>query len=434
MSELAKMLNQLSVESGAVAPESDEDHSYLGAEEITVVTDETATELEEAIADTAEKVEKMQASDVAAEKVAEAVDSLESNLAQLRAMAAGGQPLDNSGMRWYIQNVALSVEARELPSSLVRDEVMAMQHSFESAQVEDYTTEAEEKTEGVLSRLWKVLVQAFNSARTSIKQFFGTMGRSADAIVTGGQQLQRLASKTKGEAKKTELKTTGYGRLGGNPGQAIDKALQVFDGEFTSKVVEPMKKVLQPVVAALKGDVGANDLTDANWQAKFASMGLRDTSIELPGGVKAELKLNGDKITFNVTKPSPGAEKTAPLSPSEVSALGGKLVTLGRRMKLAEAKAEKYLDDAEKVMKAAQAAANKTEGDDAKAKRQGVAKVVTTAARIIKAGEGVVPTYVNYLSQLGKDAYNFGKASLGAHGAKAKEEPAAADDKGAAGN
>lgn len=438
MSELAAMLNQLSIESGAAAPEDDSDHTYIGAEEFTVVTDETTTELEESLADTAEKVEKMQAADTAAEKVAEAVDSLESNLGQLRAMAAAGQPLDHSGLRWYLQNMALAVEARDLPIRLARDEIEALQYSFESNQLTDYTAEAEEKTGNVLTRLWQVLVAAFNAARTAIKQFFGTIGRSADAIVTGGQQLQRLAAKTKGEAKKKEIRAGGYGRLAGegglNPAGNIDKALSVFDGDFTTKILDPMKKALSPLTTLMTtGGPVSGDTSSSTLQAKLAGVGLTNTTLELPGGVKAELKADGDKLSFTIGKPAAGPEKAAPLSPSEVSSLGTKLVTLGRRMKLAEAKSEKFIDDAEKVLKAANKGGSKLtdkvgKDNEEKQNRAGVSAAVTAATRIIRAGQGVVPAYTNYLSQLGKDAYNLGKASLGAYGAKAKEAPTAGAD------
>lgn len=443
MSDLAKLLNQLSVESGAAAPEDDSDHSYIGAEEITVVTDETQTELEESIADTAEKVEKMQEHDVAAEKVAEAVDSLESNLAQLRAMAAAGQPLDHSGLRFYIQNLALSVEARDLPVRLVQEEVEALQYSFESNQIADYTTEAEEKTGNVLTRLWAVLVAAFKSARTAISQFFGSIGRSADALVTGGQQLQRLGAATKGEAKKTEIKASSYGSLtsGGSltPGANIDKIISLYRGEFATKIMAPVQKAFAPIAAAMKGPSTAGAPATNGAKEALAAHGLGDATLELPGGAKAELKI-GDKISFTISKPGAGPEKAAPLSPSEVAALGGKLVSLGRWIKTAEGNAAKYVDEAEKVLSAAgkqgTKITDKVKGDsEEKTNRASISAAVTTATRVLRAGEQLVPTYVGYAARLGKDAYNFGKASLGAYGGKAAEpKPAAGAADGAGDN
>lgn len=443
MSDLAKLLNQLSVESGAAAPEDDSDHSYIGAEEITVVTDETQTELEESIADTAEKVEKMQEHDVAAEKVAEAVDSLESNLAQLHAMRDAGQPLDHSGLRFYIQNLALSVEARDLPVRLVKEDVEALQYSFESNQVADYTAEAEEKTGNVLTRLWAVLMAAIKAARTSIQQFFGSIGRSADAIITGGQQLQRLGAATKGEAKKKEIKATGYGRLAGegglNPSAALDKVQAVYRGDLVTKVLNPLKNAFTPLAAAMSGPSKAGAPSTASAKDTLAGHGLADASFELPGGVKAELKV-GDKITFTIGKPAAGPATTAPLSPSEVATLGGKLVSIGRWMKTAEGNAAKYVDEAEKVLGAASKQGtkilDKVKGDsEGKSNRAEISAAVTTASRVLRAGEGVVPTYVKYAGDVAKDAYNFGKASLGAYASKeAAAKPAGGADAGAGDN
>ena len=436
MSDLAAILRQASLESGAIQPGEDDDHSYVGAEEITVVTDETSTELEEAVADTASEVEKLENSNAAAEKVAEAADSLESKLNQLRAMADNGQPLDHSGMRWYIQGLAESFEARDLPVELVKAEVEALQYSFESAQVEDYTTEAEEKTENILQRVWKVLVAALSSAKTAISQFFGSIGRSSGAIATGGKQLQRIGAKLKGAPKKDKIKTGGYGRLvdtGGIKAEAsIEKAIKALDGDLTTHVLDPLKKALTPITAALKGGASAESVQDGNWAAKFAAMGLRNNVVNLNGGVKAELKIDGEKVGFSVSKPSgDGVSESAPLSPSEIVSLGAKLVTLSRVMNLAKAKADKFIDSAETVLNTATKTAKKDKTEGAKDRKEGVGKAVTTATRLIKAGQVVIPTYVNYLSQLGKEAYNFGKASAGAYGtkeAKAEGDDANKDD------
>ena len=426
MSELAAILRQASLESGAIQPGEDDDHSFVGADEITVVTDETSTELEEAVADTAEEVAKLENSNAAVEKVAEAADSLESKLLQLRAMADNGQPLDHSGMRWYIQGLAESFEARELPADLVRPEVEALQYSFESASVQDYTAEAEEKTENVLQRIWRVLTAALSAAKTAITQFFGSIGRSSGAIATGGQQLQRIGAKLKGAPKKDKIKTSGYGRLvdGGSVKavESVDKAIKALDGDITTHILDPMKKALSPLTEVLKGNHTAADLTDSNWAAKFAAMGVRNTVVNLNGGVKAELKIDGEKMNFSVSKPSgDGVAESAPLSPAEIVALGGKLITLSRIMNLAKAKADKFVDGAEAVLGKAGKAAKADKAEGAKERKEGVGKAVTTATRLIKAGQVVIPTYVNYLSQLGKEAYNFGKASAGAYGTKVEE-------------
>lgn len=433
MSDLATLLRQASLESGAIQPGDDDDHSFVGAEEITIVTDETSTELEEAVADTAEEVAKLENSNAAAEKVAEAADSLESKLIQLRAMADNGQPLDHSAMRWYIQGLAESFEARELPVELVKVEIEALQYSFESAEVEDYTTEAEEKTGNILQRLWKVLVAALQAAKTSIAQFFGSIGRSSNAISVGGKQLQRIGASLKGEAKKDKIKATGYGRLTSNgsvnPSEAITRASAALDGDISNHMLEPFKKALTPIVAVLKAGGTTDDIKDGEWAGKFAAMGLRSNVVSLYGGVKAELKVDGEKVSFSVSKPEAGPAEVAPMSPAEIAALGGKLVTLARVINLAKAKADKFIDGAETVLSAATKSAGKDKEEGAKDRKAGVGKAVTTAARLIKSGQVVIPTYVNYLSQLGKDAYNFGKASAGAYGTKV----AATADEGAKG-
>lgn len=422
MSELAKLLHTLSVEAGVATGDPD-DHSFVGAEEITVVTDETQTELEEAVAETAAEVEKLENGSGAAEKIIEAVESVESKLAQIRAMRDNGEEMNHGALRWFIQGVAESVEARQLPGELLVDHLGALQHSFESNELTDYTTEAEEKTGGVLSRIWAVLVRALTAARTSIAQFFGTIGRSAGAIKTGGEQIKRLAKGIKGAPKKDKIKTSGYKYLvvGGsiNADKAVRDSIGVLKGDLNTKILTPLKNALKPIVDTLTAKGSANDVIDANWTSKAASMGLRDQTINLAGGVNAALKVEEGKVSFSIGKPSgDGVAESAPLNASELATLGNSLVVLGTAMAAAKANADQFVAEAEAALSAAKKFAGKDKEEGAKERKEGVGKAVTLATKVIKSGEGVIPAYVRYMGLLGKDAYNFGKASLGAYSTK----------------
>lgn len=423
--KMKDLLRQYSVEAGEAQP--DEDHSQIGAEEITVVTDETTTELEEALADTAEQVDKLEDSDAAAEKIVDAVESMESNLDQLRAMATNGKALDHGAMRWYIQNLAISVEARGLPGSVVETEVNALQESFESAQLDDYTTEAEEKTGNVIMRLLRVLAAALSNAKTAIAQFFATIGRSAGAIKTGGQQIQRLAGKLKGDVKKTEIKASGYRRLveGGKvePSAVLKGLRDKWRSEMLPHVLKPMQDALAPVTSNL---ASANPVADLAEKVKAHI--ATSKKIELPGGASAELKVEGETVKFAMNAPTgDGVEKTAPLTKAELQTLGTELIATGSFMTSAKDSTNQFVKEVENVLKAIEKVAGKDKADGAKERKEAVSAAVTAATKLVNTGKSIAPAYIGYLSKTAKDAYNFGKASLGAYGAKPKEESAAGE-------
>src|SRR5690606_21883358 len=174
---LSNLLRELAVESGELV--QDPHDPLLGAEEITVVTDETKTELEEQVEDLAEKVEKIEQHNDAAEKLVEVTESLEAYVAQLHAMRSAGQPLNGPAARMYLMGITTAMEAREIPAELIAGDVMSMHHSFESGVLDDYTAEAEEKTGNWLQRVWAMLVSAVKAVKTAVVEFFTTMGKSA---------------------------------------------------------------------------------------------------------------------------------------------------------------------------------------------------------------------------------------------------------------
>lgn len=443
---LAAMLNNLAVESGEVAAD-DLDHSFVGAEEITIVTDETQTELEEAVADAAEKVDKLEESDAAAEKVIDAVESIESNLRQLRAQAAAGQPLDRGAMQWFIQNTALACEARDLPVALFDKEVLGMQSSFEANQLEDYTQEAEEQSEGLLRRLYNVLKNAIIAAGQAIKEFFTTIGKTGTAIANGGSQLVRVGGTLKGAPKKATIKTSGYGLLmeGGsfNPKGAVDDVKTKFTSELTSKVIVKFGDSLQPLLSALKTPSAAA-ISSADTSASHVAA----ITFDLPGGHKAELKPgSGEGLAkivdakFTITGGDAKAPaEHAPLTPAEIVELGKALQAFGKEMSNSKVVTgalsksnDALLNAADSAIKGSLAERIKDKvSDKNKEQRDGInaaRELLAKAQKAVSAGRAIAPVYVKFMAKVGKEAYNFGRTSCSAYGTKeAAAAPAAKPD------
>ena len=449
---LSDALRNYGVESGQI--EAEEAILPAGEGEITVITDDTQSELEEAVADLADDVEKLETQDNAAEKVVEAVESLEAYVGQIDALAAAGIPLNGLAAKFLAQGMADSLEARGIPAAIFQSEVISMHESFESNQLEDYTTEAEEKGEGLIARLVAMLKAAASAVATAFKEFFTTMGKSASAIKASGAKLKRVGGSLKGEAKVKEISTGGYGML--TVGGKVDPkaALQAANKTYTTGVLRVTKSIrdsMAPLVTALSsGAVTGAALKTAG--AAVSGAGLNESSIDLPGGYKAVFKPgqgeNWDKLqgaTFGIKKPEKkeAPEKSPILTGAEISAIGDEMIKIGTLMESARKDADAVIATNQGLINAAgkvvggtgraikdKVGLNKSETkeDDAAARQ-----VLKMAKGAISANKGIIPAYVSYMANLAKEAYRCAASSAGKYGGKAaaegdKKEPEAKPD------
>lgn len=419
---LSQHLYQYAVEAGEI----NDDPSFIGAEEVTVVTDDTETELGEAIQDMADSVEKIAEHNGSAEKMIDAVDSMESFVGQIQAMRANGQPLTEQGAQFFIQGVVASLEAREIPTQIFENEVMGLQHSFESGAVSDYSTEAEEQSEGILRRLYNMLKAAGAAALQALKDFFVTFGKSAKAIEQAGGVVQRIANGLKGEAEG-DLKGSSYKAL--VVGSDVDAvtALKMIRGGYKSgidTIREGIKKSFNELSAAM------NDPTPAKINSAAKELHIADGSIKLPGGVTATFKLGDGEgmnkvggtstlaglfrkgaAAFSISKVDASApEKVKPASKEQIKEIGLQLVSLGQEMNAAMKAAAKEAEDYNKLTKAADKAVTKTQG----ATKEEVAlarDLIKCAQGAVKVSSSIIPTYTKYAGGVAKIAYAFAKAS-----------------------
>lgn len=435
-SAFARAMMQISIESGEVPkPEEDYDHSGIGAEEIVVVTDETQTELEEAVQDTADTVEKMVERDTAAEKIVEAVDSLESISRQLDAEHAAGRPLVGFAVPLTNQLIASSLEGRDIPFGIFEQAVMSIQESFENNRFEDYYTEAEEKTEGLIGKLMNMLRSAWQSVWTYVTEFFTTIGRSGTAIKNGGTQIKRLAAKLEGEVKKEELKTSGYNLLVVGTSFSPAAAVKAAEDGYTGIALAAFNEITGLVKPWINGVSLTPTVKAVNLQAMNGS--IKGGSHALPGGFTAELKagagegvaaVSGAKFTITGPEKKAGVEKSAPLSKGELEALGSALEALGSRLIESKKTGVVTLNAQKTLLSEVDAKLKGIKGDDKEGAKKARA-IVSEVSKALQAGKTIIPTYLDFASKVGKQGYNYGKASLGAYGKKVEEK--APDDKGA---
>lgn len=225
------LLYDLAVESGEI-----EAHEG-NPEELTIITDDSESELEEVVEQLAEDVEKVEDQDNAAEKMIDVIESLESKITMLRDMRERGENLNATAAKIYSSSLVTSLEARGFPSALFADEVVEMNTSFESSNAYDYSTEAEEKSEGILAKIKNMLKAAF-------KSFMEWAGRLAESTKILGRSLITLGAKlvkavdangksTPLTAENSKIGSKGLESVGEDPVAAL-KQLKSADGKLNS--------------------------------------------------------------------------------------------------------------------------------------------------------------------------------------------------------
>lgn len=420
---LSKYLMNYAVESGEI-----EDPSHIGASEFTVVTDETMTELEESVSDMADAVEKLENNDSAAEKMIEATESLECYVAQLRARRERGVALSADAGNFLIQGMAASLEARDIPAGIFSSELEGMAHSFESASVTDYSVEAEEKAEGILKRLYNMLLAAGRAAWQFIKDFVKTFGTSGKVIVASGDKLTRVAAAIKGEANG-ELKGKSFKLITASSGN-VDPVLSLSRLEDGYKDLQGLIENINVPVAAIRAALKEPTVAAINEAGKKASTVLPENKeISLFGGLAFHFK-KGEvegldrlaKATFTLAKAEVQVkDKVEPASVAVIKSIGTSLKSIGGTMIDAVKDINAAGNEIDGLVKGA-AGALKAEGiakEDADAAKQVMKAASSTIALISK----MIPSYVKVMGEVSKNAYAFGiqSASKYKEGAAKKE-------------
>ncbi|MNQ03288.1 hypothetical protein D3C85_159870 [compost metagenome] len=425
--DLGQALMDYAVESGeAVAVElPSNDLNDAGATELTVVTDDTRSDLEEALEETAQDVIKLNESNAGAEKLVDAAESLESFMLQLESFEARGIPLDGAASQLFLQGVAVSLEARDIPKELFADDLFAAQASFEALAIGhdgakgDAAPEAKEKTGNILTRIWNVLKTAVMGAITRLTNWVATIGKSAKAVKASGARLKEVGKGVSGEATG-KLKGSSYSAL--VVGGKVDPshALSSVESGWTTGVLA----VTKDLRAVCTGLVAALSKADAGTIGAFArtiDTKLHKQDHDLTGGYSIKFSpgegggLDGVlKAKFAIVKgESPKAgEDFEPLTGPQIVELGGKLEALGTLMEKIATDSSESVRQARSVIDAAKKGADKSgeKGDQAEAK-----KLFSTAQSLVKQVSSYAPQYVTFMGTVAKQAYALGMASASKH-------------------
>jgi hypothetical protein len=437
--DLGQALMDYAVESGAaVAVEAPTNElNDAGATELTVVTDDTRSDLEEALEETAQDCIKLNASNAGAQKLVDATESLESFMMQLESFESRGIPLDGPASQLFLQGVAVSLEAREIPKELFADDLFAAQASFEALAIghdgsKDAAPEAKEKTGNILTRIWNVLKTAVMGAIERLTNWVASIGKSAKAVKASGAKLKGIGKGVTGAATG-KLKGSSYSAL--VVGGKIDpnKALETVETGYTSGVLA-VTKDLRAVCTGLVAALAKADAGTIGAFARTIDTKLHKQDHDLTGGYAIKFTpgegggLDGVlKAKFAITKgESPKAgEDFEPLSGSEIVALGGRLEAIGTLMEKIATDSNESIRQARAVIDAAKKGAEKT-GDKAEAAE--AKKLFSTAQSLVKQVSTYAPQYVSFMGTIAKQAYSLGVASAskykgGAAAPAEKKEP-----------
>lgn len=405
------------------------DLNDAGATELTVVTDDVASTLEEELTDLGEDVKKLNNSNAAAQKLVDATESLESMIMNLESLEARGIPLDNTAANMFLQGVALSLECREIPKDLFEQDLMQAQASFEANQLAlpnpaaaggegDNTKDAKSKTGNILSRLWTVLKNAVSGALERLRGFIARIGNSAKAIKASGAKLKEVGKKVSG-SPTGKLKGSSYSALVIGGHVDANKALDAVETgwhsvlEVTNEFREVSKKLIDAISKPDSGTIGAF--------ARTIDTKLHKVEKDLTGGYAIHFTPGEGggfdgvmKAKFAIKrgeKPSAGAD-VDPLSGSEIVSLGGRLESIGTLMEKIAQDSNESVRQANAVIDAAKRGADKG-GDKVEAGE--AQKLFSTAQKLVSQISSFAPQYVEYMGATAKQAYALGIASAGKH-------------------
>lgn len=238
IAELLRQYSKESVEAGDEG-ESNIEEGQVGAEEILVVTDEHTTELEEAIEEIADTVNQKVEAESALDNVLEATESLESAIRAIENARLQGHRVNGVAMQIWANGVVDSMEARQIPSEVFASLQEDYGSSFEADSYADYSVEATEKGEGILTKIWNMIKAAFAAVRDWFTRFLAWFGKSAAAIEKAGINLKKAAAEKRGkEAVETTIPQGPYSEFvkGGkfSPTEVVKSISAAIDSTATS--------------------------------------------------------------------------------------------------------------------------------------------------------------------------------------------------------
>lgn len=431
MSILQSMLADLAIESGVMEEQEG------SPEELTIVTDDTVTELEDEISELADKVTDSNSELDQVLEASDAIVSTEALLADRMAFLRNPQHASQynrtvQAMNW--QGVQESMEGYKFPTALYEDVVGGV--SFEAEEGADGSAQAAkdvEKKDGLIKKFLAMLAGAARAAKALFIRFLDLFRTSNEKNGRSVDILAKYVANREGVAKSDKVKTSGYREL--VVGGAIDApaALKMIKDGYNQhlkgaqakidgvvvKVADVIKRSNSSGVAgvwdsALKGLGFRNEdnVTAAAVINKFLEDFPKDFEYALGGGRKASFavtrKSSGSPtVSFSISATS--AEAPKEMATPSLNDVSGIVTALRSQHKFIE-EVNKSLNDnikiSDSVLKAAEIDAKKP--GVAKSEEAPLRAVVGAAQAVLNISKIFLPKYNQLALSTAHQAYKFG--------------------------
>ena len=392
MSKLGKLLKTYAIESDLV----DHDESHVGATELSYVSDETTTELEEVVDKVGEEVQKAVDDGDAVKALEKGIESLESHLADLSALTQSTVPVASFEAAIIFASPVVSLEALGIPKVLYPELLSdgGLSHlSNESAEenVDEETVEVQKgKVAKVIDRLKSILSAAAGGLSKAVEA-------AAKLFADGGTKLidsaKKLEDKAEGENASRNIKGQ-FGILNGNASASVSSATKAVSA--ASNIISK----LEAGVSILESTI-TEDTIDAARVAK---------SVTSLSSVGEEIKIN-DTVVVNAD--GTGGEKLKndtvemeALTSSEVASLATGIRGLGEVMADVNKRTKKLIDKTKEINKASNKNKNLKNAEDVNIKE--IDEVFRNAISRVKL---LNSTVMSGALDVGTAAYKLGVAS-----------------------
>lgn len=166
----------------------------------------------------------------------------------------------------------------------------------------DYSTEAEEKKEGIISRILKWLADAYNAVIDSVSNFFARFFVTAGRVQKYVDKVKTKVNAQKGDGNAAEISLGGEILFidGGNPSASLNKNVEVFQ-----RFVTRWLSTFGPIADVKVGEINAtfNSASQAIAGMKEAGVGhlkgleiVPGYSLAVSSGANAEYPMIGAKL------------------------------------------------------------------------------------------------------------------------------------------
>jgi hypothetical protein len=169
----------------------------------------------------------------------------------------------------------------------------------------DYSTEAEEKKEGIIKRILKWLADAYTAVIDSVGNFFGRFFVTAGRVKKYVEKVKAKVGSQKGDGNAAEISLGGEAIFidGGNPSASLNKNVEVFQ-KFVTRWAGTFGAVADVKVGTIDGTFQA---------ASMAIRGMKENgvthlkgldivpgySVEVAPGANAAFPMIGAKLKVN---------------------------------------------------------------------------------------------------------------------------------------